>query len=475
MPDRIKVSPNEVALGADVNTIQQYISNFFGQLMIGMLTGTVEGIDRSAVMGGFAVSIAAPYSSYVVSPGVAFQTTPTLLETGDFPVELMSMNVSASLAATAPGVTGRTDIVEMRVQARSVTNADRPFYQPGLGNVSTQTTPKNVRSVPQFRVRTNVSGSSTFSLDWIPLALVQVYNDLSGNPVFNVIDCRPLFRQRNQQDADGQVYGELSTPGSNADDYDNALVCGGSVMFDGRMWPLPAQGTRFLNLMEYGVVLSASPTRQYFHLYIAKPDPTSRYSPDYVQYILSPTPPNRDGTPSVDLQMYGPCSGVLTSKAAHIESLVLIPAADGLGVIQPHVLTFRRSGNKTLIGSLDAIYEGTLSCAPGVPRVDLVLTGVPFNASFVTLALFTIADSGFTSVTKIGFATNVSGLAPYTPFQKFSTVPTHPAPSIVDAPIVRSTPGTPPRVTIVGDNDFRIHYQILGWSYSPNAIVSTQG
>jgi hypothetical protein len=482
MQDKLNINSQEVALGADINGIQQILGNTLSQLLMSSLTGTPSGEYNAtaAVIGGFGVTIAAPYNNYVVAPGLAIQHRATPLEAGDFNVELLTSNANINVAAAAPGVSARVDIVEMQVQARTVTNATRAIYDPSSGIAATQTVPKNVRSVPLFRVRTNVAGNTTFDPDWIPLALVEVYLDLGGNPIYTVHDCRPMHRTRIGPIPNGQVLGEIATPAADLAGGNNALICGGTVQFDGRQWNLPAPNSStayLLNCVEGGGVLIASPlVAQMHHLYIAKPLVNSCYSPDYVQFILSTKYPKRDGSPSTPLAMHGPvCLGLTTTNAKHIATMLLFPTLDGFGVVQPNAHMFRRAGELTLHGELNTSFEGEIGCVAATKRLKIPLLHIPPNASFVRIALHLVNESGYNSVTKIGFG-YLAAAGTEMAYQKMSlALGILRLSVVVDAPVVRGADGSTPMLILLGDEDFKVKYQVLGWSTTPTAAVAEQG
>jgi hypothetical protein len=245
--------------------------------------------------------------------------------------------------------------------------------------------------------------------------------------------------------------------------------------FDDKTWPLPVSGTLVRSLLEYGFVLNPVPPIQLFHMYIAKPYIIGSCSPDLVQYIVTTTPPDKNGKPISSIAMREPCPGYPTQNALHVCSFLLNPMVDGGGIVQPYNIGFRKGADGyTAMGEV-SYYAGTLTCVIGVPTLTVSLPYVPANASFVRMVLYLRSDVGYTSVTKLWFETNVGGgLAINQSYKKFSA---NPGQLIqVDAPVCRpNTPGGVPYIILTGDAVYKLDYDILGWLHAPNNIITSRG
>lgn len=471
MQDRINFRTNEVALGGDLNLVQQLTGNTFSRILQGMLWNANEAAVTAAVLGGFYVTIPDPRTSWIISMGAALQSTGlTGLEVGDYPFELLQSPLSLAVPATAPPATGfRIDVIEMKVQARTSVNALRSFYDPATGTVASQLTPKGILSLPEFRARTGVTGGNLIDPDWIPLAAAKVYLN-AGVPTHEIVDMRPMFRQRGYMSSQAVLDGEITAPG-------NALTTlgfsRGYVHFDGRLWALPDNNTLISSMLEGGYTPTVSPASQLFHLYVVKPK-IPGFSPDYVQYILSNKSPTAAGAPSSAVQMNGIALGHVTTNAAYICSMVLQTVDSGGGVLVTTAVPFRRGADGlTLIGE-NAAYTHAATCPAGVPiRYSTTLPLVPANATSVRLAITLDNAVGYTLVTRMGFVVDNGNPANNFCFQKFgvsaSSADYHPL--IVDVPLNRPSSGDP-YIIITADAVFQIDFDVLGWTHTPNASIA---
>lgn len=240
---RIRINTQERAISADINRLQQFQNQDFGEflrLLLNMSTDDETGLVTEPVtlgtplvadiVNGFMVRPIAGSFALTVDAGIMGALAPDgAVDDSNYKYMRDPGIPSAGVLALTANASGsiRIDVIECSVNATDATVSDsRDIFNPATGLFSATSVTKEVKGQLTYRVRAGTPGSGmpANQSGWLPLCVASVPTGSTTNDTVTFWDVRPMIGDR----SNGIVFSahEFATPHTSGN---VATVTAGSV------------------------------------------------------------------------------------------------------------------------------------------------------------------------------------------------------------------------------------------------------
>lgn len=210
---RMRINTQERAISGDINRLQAFAAKGFNEVMRHMLLIGTSDPDPSLyaepsslttplsaeILRGLCVRPSVGSLNLLIDSGVIFVIDPTYQGPDDsvcVPIKTDGVSLPGALVMTA-NVSGftRYDVIECRVSSVPITATDnRDIFDPTTGLFTATTVTKEIEQQLEFRVRAGTPGGGYPGAvsGWLPLCVAHVPNGATDNDAITFWDVRPL-------------------------------------------------------------------------------------------------------------------------------------------------------------------------------------------------------------------------------------------------------------------------------------------
>ncbi len=213
---RIRINTQERAVSSDINRLQQFANQDFGEFLRLLLNVQTSDIDPGTVteattigtplsaeiVNGLLVRPVAGNFSLTVDPGLLGALAPDAAADDSNYKYIRDPGIpSAGVLAIGANASGsiRIDVIECRVNPVEATVSDsRDIFDSSTGLFSATSVTKEIKGQLEYRVRAGTGGSGypTAQSGWMPLCVASVPNGAASNDTVTFWDVRPMLADR---------------------------------------------------------------------------------------------------------------------------------------------------------------------------------------------------------------------------------------------------------------------------------------